>query len=183
MITAYEATYVIPPDFSEEQVAGVVEKYSALITKNGGTIDDLDRWPMRRLAYEIKAYRDGANRKYRDGIYVVTNFQSEPACKDELDRIIRISDDVIRVLIIKQDPKADRFPSKGSLAGGGPIRVQTRYSRYPSENSENVEGVENAMAMETKAPVTEVTETKATAETEETAEPAEAKQTEEAPAN
>jgi small subunit ribosomal protein S6 len=163
MMTAYEAIYVIAPDFSEEQVAGVVEKYSNLITKNEGAIVDLDRWPMRRLAYEIKAYRDGANRKYRDGIYVVMNFNSEPACKDELDRIFRISDDVIRFMVIKQEPKADRFPSQGPFAGGGPIRIQTRYSPRSVESSENAEASEVVEATEVpevvEAPVApEVTE-------------------------
>jgi small subunit ribosomal protein S6 len=163
MITAYEATYIIPPDTSEEQMTTVIEKYRALITKNEGTIDDLDRWPIRKLAYEIKAYRDGANRKYREGIYVIMNFQGEPACKNELDRIFRISDDVIRFMITKQDPKADRFPSQGPLAGGGPIRVPTRYNRQMAEANEMSEGSEGSESRETsdsnEAPVAEVAET------------------------
>jgi small subunit ribosomal protein S6 len=171
MITAYEAIYVIPPDASEEQMTATIEKYSSLITKNEGTIDDLDRWPIRKLAYEIKAYRDGANRKYRDGIFVVTNFQSEPACKDELDRIFRISDDVIRYIIIRQDPKADRFPSKGPLAGGGPIRIPTRYNRQmaeASENNENTENNENADNNNAPAELIEAEETTGATEVAET---------------
>jgi small subunit ribosomal protein S6 len=168
MITAYEAIYVIPPDASEEQLTATIEKYSSLITKNEGKIDDIDRWPIRKLAYEIKAYRDGANRKYRDGIFVVTNFQSEPACKDELDRIFRISDDVIRYIIIRQDPKADRFPSQGPLAGGGPIRVPTRYNRQMAEASENNENVDNADNNDAPAEIVETEETTGATEVTET---------------
>lgn len=104
METAYEATFILDTHYAEEQVVGIIDKYSGVVTRGGGTVDDVDRWDPRRLAYEIKGKREG--------LYVILNFRSEPAAKDELDRIFRISDDVLRHLIIKQDPNADRAPSK-----------------------------------------------------------------------
>ena len=104
METDYEAIYVIETGLPEEQVTGITEKYSGVVTRGNGVVDDIDRWEPRRLAYEIKARREG--------VYIVMNFRSEPAAKDELDRIFRISDDVLRHMIVKQDENADRFPSK-----------------------------------------------------------------------
>lgn len=104
METAYEAIYIIETNLPDEQANGIVDKYSGVVTRGGGTIDDIDRWEPRRLAYEVKGRREG--------VYVVMNFRSEPAAKDELDRIFRISDDVLRHMVIKQDENADRFPSK-----------------------------------------------------------------------
>lgn len=104
METAYEAVYIMDTGLPEEQATGIVDKYRDVVTRSGGTVDDIDRWEPRRLAFEIKGRREG--------LYIAMNFRSEPAARDELDRIFRISDDVIRHLIIKQDPLADRFPSK-----------------------------------------------------------------------
>ena len=116
METAYEAVFVVDPQLAEEAVSAIIDKYTGVVTRGGGTIDDVDRLEPRRLAYPIKGRREGQ--------YVVANFHSEPTAKDELDRIFRISDDVLRYLIIKQDKRADRFPS------------QTRASEYDRRERE-----------------------------------------------
>jgi len=102
--TAYEAIYIIDAALPDDQAAAVVNKYREVIERGGGVIDDVDRGEPRRLAYEIKGHREGS--------YVVVNFHSDVPAKNELDRIFRISDDVLRYMILKQDPKADRFPSR-----------------------------------------------------------------------
>ncbi len=104
MQTAYEAIFIIAANSTDEQSSAIISKYADLLTRNGAQVDDVDRGEPRRLAYDVK--------KQREGIYVVINFQSEPAAKDELDRIFRISDDVQRFLVVKQDKRADRFPSR-----------------------------------------------------------------------
>lgn len=104
MQTAYETVFILDTANTEEQINATIEKYSGVIARGNGVVDDVDRLEPRRLAYEIK--------KRREGLYVVLNFTSEPAAKDELDRIFRISDDVLRYIIVKQDKKADHFPSR-----------------------------------------------------------------------
>ncbi len=104
METAYEALYIIDTNLPDEQASGIIDKYSGVVARAGGTVDDVDRWEARRLAYEIKGRREG--------VYIAMNFRSEPPAKDELDRIFRISDDVLRHLITKVDENADRFPSQ-----------------------------------------------------------------------
>ncbi len=101
---AYEAVFILATGQADDSVRNTVEKYRGVIENAGGTIDDIDMWEPRRLAYPIK--------KNREAVYAVVNFISNPEAKNELDRICRISDDVLRHMIVKQDKKADRFPSK-----------------------------------------------------------------------
>jgi small subunit ribosomal protein S6 len=104
MKTAYEATFIVDPTLQTEQTDAIVEKYKGVIARTEGEVTDVDVWETRRLAYEVKGRREGR--------YVIMNFSGEPASRDELDRIFRISDDVLRFLIIKQDTRADLHPSK-----------------------------------------------------------------------
>ncbi|ETT39615.1 30S ribosomal protein S6 [Paenibacillus sp. FSL R7-0204] len=86
----YEVMYIIRPDIEQEAVQAAVEKFQGIIS-NGGEITKHDVQGKRRLAYEIK--------KHRDGVFVLVNFSAEPAVVTELERIMKISDEVIRYLI------------------------------------------------------------------------------------
>lgn len=92
---AYEVVYIIKPNLEDEAIDQVVAKYENVITSNGGEIQKTDRWGKRRLAYEID--------DFSEGYYVVVNLTAEPAVVRELERIFKISDDVIRYLIVRQD--------------------------------------------------------------------------------
>ncbi|MHB9144002.1 MAG: 30S ribosomal protein S6 [Symbiobacteriia bacterium] len=92
---AYELMFIIKPDLEEEATTAAVEKFSGLISEQGGSITNLDKWGKRRLAYEI----DGFN----DGYYVLVNFQGEPKVAKEVERQLKISDDVIKHMIVKLD--------------------------------------------------------------------------------
>jgi len=91
----YELMYVLKPDMEEEPTAALVDRISGIITGQGGTIDNVDKWGKRKLAYEIK--------DQRDGYYVVVKFQGGPKVAGELDRVLKISDDVLRHMIIRED--------------------------------------------------------------------------------
>ena len=86
----YELMYIINPTLSEEDTAAVVEKFKALIEQNG-TIDETELMGKRRLAYEIS--------DFQEGYYVLVKFTSSPDFSAELDRILGITDSVIRSLI------------------------------------------------------------------------------------
>ncbi|WP_059050433.1 30S ribosomal protein S6 [Paenibacillus senegalimassiliensis] len=88
----YEVMYIIRPDVEQEAVQALVEKFQGII-QNGGEITKHDVMGKRRLAYEIN--------KIRDGIYVLVNFTATPEVVAELERILKISDEVIRYLITK----------------------------------------------------------------------------------
>ncbi len=87
--------YIINPTLEEEAVNGVVEKFKTLVETNGGEISKLDRWGKRRLAYEIDDLKEGH--------YVLCYFNGNPAVAHELDRVMKITDEVIRHMIIRNE--------------------------------------------------------------------------------
>lgn len=91
----YELMYIQRPDVEEEKRKANTERFNAIITDRGGEITKVNEMGKRRLAYEIN--------KIRDGYYVLTNFQANPEAVNELERIMKISDDVIRYLIVRED--------------------------------------------------------------------------------
>ena len=91
MVT-YEATYIVNSNIGEADLAGVIEKFQTQVAA-GGEIVNLDNWGRRRLAYEI----DGK----REGIYVTMRFKSAPAVAAELERTLKLADNVVRALIVR----------------------------------------------------------------------------------
>lgn len=92
---AYELMYIINPNLTEEAINGVVEKFENLIKNNGGEITAMDRWGKRKLAYEIN--------KMREGYYVLCNFKAEAPVAAEVERVLKITDEVVRHLIVRVD--------------------------------------------------------------------------------
>lgn len=88
----YEVMYIIRPETEQEAVQALVDKFNGIIN-NGGEVTKTDVLGKRRLAYEIE--------KIRDGIYVLVHFTATTEVINELDRVIKITDDVIRFLIVK----------------------------------------------------------------------------------
>jgi small subunit ribosomal protein S6 len=88
----YEIMYIIRTDIEEEVVQSTIEKFQNIIN-NGGEITKNNVMGKRRLAYEIN--------KFRDGIYVLVHFNAAPAVVTELDRVMKISDEIIRYMITK----------------------------------------------------------------------------------
>lgn len=91
----YELMYIIRPDLELEVTKEIVEKFKNLITNNGGEIEKVDEMGKRRIAYEIE--------DFSEGYYVLVNFQLEPNLVAELERVLRITDGVIRYLIVNKD--------------------------------------------------------------------------------
>jgi len=91
-VRKYEVMYIIRPETEQETVQALVEKFNGIIN-NGGEVTKSDVLGKRRLAYEIN--------KIRDGIYVLVHFNGTNEVINELDRVIKITDDVIRYLIVK----------------------------------------------------------------------------------
>jgi small subunit ribosomal protein S6 len=89
----YETTYILRPNLGEEQFTEIIDRTNAIITNDGGSIICLDRWGMRRLAYEIN--------KEVQGYYVYLNYAAPSNAVDEIERIFRIDDRALRYLTIK----------------------------------------------------------------------------------
>ena len=88
----YEAALIYRPDLDEEAVSAAVERLCQMIRDGGGTPGDPDKWGRRHLAYEI----GGA----RDGVYFILPFEAPPAVPATLERTLRISEEVLRFLIV-----------------------------------------------------------------------------------
>ncbi|GAB6153414.1 30S ribosomal protein S6 [Desulfosporosinus burensis] len=92
---AYEILYIIRPDLDEETTTALVERLGGLVASNGGENLKVEKWGKRRLAYEIEDYKEGQ--------YILMNFDGEGRTSQEIERVMKISDDVIRFLTVRKD--------------------------------------------------------------------------------
>jgi small subunit ribosomal protein S6 len=91
----YELVLVINPQLSDESYDGAIDKYSRFITSRGGSIEDTQRWGKKKLAYPIKHLSEGN--------YVLLKCKMKPASSRELEANIRISEEVLRHLLVKME--------------------------------------------------------------------------------
>lgn len=92
----YEVIFIIR-SMEEEATDAVIDKFSKLIAAQGGKITKEDRWGKRRLAYDIK--------KESEGFYVLFYVTCEPACVAECDRVMKITDEILKHMIVRSDEK------------------------------------------------------------------------------
>jgi small subunit ribosomal protein S6 len=92
---AYELMVIIDPDVEERSIDPTLEKFLNVVRNGGGTVDKVDIWGRRRLAYEIQ--------KKTEGIYAVVNFTATPAVASELDRQLSLNETIMRTKIIRPE--------------------------------------------------------------------------------
>ncbi len=90
----YEILYIIRCDVDDEKKAQVVEKFEKLVGTLNGTVESLDKWGMRKFAYEIN--------KQTEGYYVLMNVECTVEAQAEIDRQLSIDDSIVRRMIIKK---------------------------------------------------------------------------------
>ncbi|BAT56041.1 30S ribosomal protein S6 [Nostoc sp. NIES-3756] len=95
MSTVYETLYILRPDLTDEQVDQAIAKYQTILQDQGATDLEIQNRGKRRLAYEIK--------KQRDGVYVQFNYNAPGNAIAPLERAMRLSEEVIRYLTVKQE--------------------------------------------------------------------------------
>ena len=100
MLKNYESMIVISPEFSIDDAKKENEKSTSFITENKGSIDNTDEWGKKKLAYEIK--------KFKEGYYFVNYFQFDPEMISELERIYRINENIIRYNILVKEKKGGK---------------------------------------------------------------------------
>ncbi|HCW04064.1 MAG TPA: 30S ribosomal protein S6 [Clostridium sp.] len=91
----YETIFILHPSMDEDTVKANIDKFKGVIENGGGTVDNVDFWGKRKLAYEIN--------KITEGFYTLVNFSADPELPKELDRVFRITDGVIRHIIVKEE--------------------------------------------------------------------------------
>lgn len=91
----YELMMIIDPELDERTVQPALDKMLTVITKDGGTIDNIDIWGRRRLAYDIQ--------KKSEGIYAVVTMTAESATAKELDRQLGLNESIMRTKMLRVD--------------------------------------------------------------------------------
>ena len=115
VINSYEALYIINAQLSEEEIKGLVDKFTALVADNG-TVDTVDEWGKRRLAYPIN--------DMEEGYYVLLTFKSESAFPAELERVMGITDGILRYMVIRlEEKKAKSKPAPEKSLEEAPVQV------------------------------------------------------------
>ncbi len=89
----YELMIILDPDLEERTIQPSLDKFLSVITKDGGTVDKVDLWGKRRLAYDIN--------KKPEGIYAVVNFTAESATAKELDRQLGLNESILRTKLLR----------------------------------------------------------------------------------
>jgi len=97
----YELMVILDPELDERTVQPSLDQFLTVITNDGGTIDSVDIWGKRRLAYEIQ--------KKSEGIYAVATFSATPAAIAELDRQLRLNEAVMRTKVLRAEDVAFRI--------------------------------------------------------------------------
>lgn len=121
----YETIIVIDSLLKQEEIEGIIGKYERFISANGGTIESVDRWGKKRLAYEIK------KRQY--GFYVLIRFEAPPAMIKQLDREYRLNEYLLRTMTTLLGKKALAALAKQSKAApaAAPAASETREETTP----------------------------------------------------
>lgn len=142
----YEVIFILKPDLPEEEIEQVVELVKNTITSDGGTIDKVDQWGKRKLAYRVQ--------RYSEGYYVLVQYglPGKASVAKEVERRLRVSDPVIKFLTVridedlkraeklkaKRDKRAARKPAKAAPASPAPGKPgsQSESTPAPAEPAE-----------------------------------------------
>lgn len=95
MLRNYETMYIVKPTLDDEAVETVTKKFDDQIAGVGGEVEKTEKRGRKRLAYEVK--------DFKDGFYVLTDFKADPSQIKELERLIKLNEDVIRHVIIRKE--------------------------------------------------------------------------------
>jgi small subunit ribosomal protein S6 len=140
----YELVYIVTPEASDQDVADLHAQIEGIIERFKGTLDKTENWGRRRLAYEIG--------KHREGTYVVETINGSGELMKEIDRRLRVSDAVIRHLVVRVDEElrvAERTraarqasTSRRRVARGLPPERQPGEGRGDADMMDDMEGAE-----------------------------------------
>ena len=153
----YELMVILDPEIDERTVAPSLDKFLSVIRKDGGTVDKVDIWGRRRLAYEIN--------KKTEGIYAVVSLTSTGDATKELDRQLKLSEAVMRTKVLRAEEAIAQVAEAAKLSAEKAARKAAATPKTPAASSD------------AKAPAAKVAAPSATA-TPKTAKPAAATVTE-----
>src|SRR6202521_6286635 len=100
----YEELFIVRPDAPEEEIDQVIEQLTTLIASQGGNVDKSDKWGVRKLAYRVQ--------KRTEGFYVLLQFVSKPETVMEIERRLRVTDQVLKFITVRIDEKMKKIEKR-----------------------------------------------------------------------
>lgn len=122
----YELVYIVSPDATDQQVADLHEQVDGIVSRMGGRIDRTDAWGRRKLAYEIE--------RQKEGIYVLEAITGSGDLMKEIDRRLRVSDQIIRHLVVRVDEQQQAIERMQARRQADAARRRVRRG-LPAEDS------------------------------------------------
>ena len=126
-LSSYETLFIVDTQEGDDAIKAVVEKFTSLIAQNG-TIESINEWGRRKLAYPIN--------DLVEGYYVLVEFKIEPAFPAELERVFGITDGIMRSIVVKHDEKkasAKTAPVETAAEAAAPAEADEG-AEAPAEN-------------------------------------------------
>ena len=111
----YEVMIILDPSLDERTVAPSLENYLNVIRTAGGSVEKVDVWGKRRLAYEIN--------KHSEGIYALLDLNSEPDAVKEMDRQLSLTESVLRTKVLRREPAKARNAAKAAKAAKAAVKA------------------------------------------------------------
>ena len=129
----YEVLYIVRADLDDEKVQDAVKRVNTLIERSGGSLERTNLWGKRKLAYEVKHQKEGA--------YVLQDFQVEPGRIPELEAALKITEEVLRHLIVRKPEKAVVAPVAPAPAEVAlePVAVEPETVAVPAARADGEE--------------------------------------------
>jgi small subunit ribosomal protein S6 len=100
----YEELFIVRPDATDEEIDPLVEQLTSVIAANGGNVEKMEKWGVRKLAYRVQ--------KRADGYYVLLRFTAAPTAAKEIERRLRVSDLVMKFITVRIDEKLKRIEKR-----------------------------------------------------------------------
>ena len=142
MTHQYELMVILDPEIDERTVSPSLDKFLNVIRNDGGTIENVDIWGKRRLAYEIQ--------KKAEGIYAVVNFTAKSETSVELDRQLKLSEAVLRTKVLRSEEAAARVVAHTKEEAEKADRKAKAIAKAPAKPAAKADTAEPAPAAKTE---------------------------------
>lgn len=141
MTRDYELGFILNPEVTEEQTRTILERVEQIVANHGGQVLKVNQWGRRRLAYPIE--------HHRDGLYVFIDMILTPETVAELDRTLRVSEEVLRHMVKKRDPKTvqKEREARAAAAAAPPPAAPSAEVESPAPASEETEEDEASVVL------------------------------------
>jgi small subunit ribosomal protein S6 len=127
----YEELFIIKPDVPDEEADQYVEQLQSHLTSAGATVDKVEKWGKRRLAYRVE--------KYREGAYVLIQFTGGPEVVKELERRLRVSDAVLKFITVRIDETLKRLEKRKKVRDKRAAKRASQPSANPTPAAPSME--------------------------------------------